>query len=95
LNVSPPNLQPEPRVRTRAELWRARLWLAIRVIFFIQIGMMLLVVPWTPIWTRNSLVSSNITLHDLLNLGFVRGAVSGLGLINLWIGIADAVNYRE
>jgi hypothetical protein len=76
-------------------LWRARLWLAIRVIFFIQVGMMLLVVPWTPVWTRNSLVSSSIMLHDVLNMGFVRGAVSGLGLVNLWIGISDAVHYRE
>ena len=57
--------------------------------------MMLIVVPWTPLWSRNSLVSANITLHDVLNLGFVRGAVTGLGLINLWIGISDAVTYRE
>ncbi len=80
---------------TRAAIWRARLWLVIRVVFFIQIGMMLIVVPWTPLWTRNSLVSAHITLHDVLNLGFVRGAVTGLGLINLWIGISDAVTYRE
>jgi hypothetical protein len=51
--------------------------------------------PWTLIWTQNSLVAGNIRLHDFLTHGFVRGAVSGLGVINLWIGIADAVNYQE
>jgi hypothetical protein len=95
LNASTPNLHDQAHTPTRAKLWRGRVWLGIRVFFFIWVGMMLLVAPWLPVWTRNSLTSANITLHDLLNSGFVRGAVSGLGLINLWIGIADAVNYRE
>jgi hypothetical protein len=28
-------------------------------------------------------------------LGFVRGAISGLGLVNIWMGIAEAIRYRE
>jgi uncharacterized membrane protein YpjA len=80
---------------SRLLLWRRRIWLAIRVLFFIQVGMMLVIMPWTLIWTQNSLVAGNIRLHDFLTHGFVRGAVSGLGVINLWIGIADAVNYHE
>jgi hypothetical protein len=27
--------------------------------------------------------------------GFVRGAISGLGVVDFWIGIARAVTYRE
>jgi hypothetical protein len=81
--------------RTRSQIWLARIWLGVKVILFIQAGMMLLIVPWTPIWERNSLVSTSFGLQELLHSGFVRGAISGLGLINIWIGIADAVNYRE
>ena len=80
---------------SRVEIWRQRLWLGIKVLFFIQIGMMLVVMPWTLVWTQNSLTASHVWLHDLLNHGFVRGAVSGLGIVNLWIGISDAVSYRE
>jgi hypothetical protein len=27
--------------------------------------------------------------------GAVRGVVSGLGLLNLWIGLAEAIYYKE
>jgi hypothetical protein len=26
---------------------------------------------------------------------FVRGLVSGLGLVDIWMGVAEAVRYRE
>ena len=57
--------------------------------------MILLVVPWTPVWTQNSLLQGLPTFKALVEHGFVRGAVSGLGLLNIWIGISDAVQYRE
>lgn len=93
--INQPAAAPGSEPPGRVLLWRRRLWLAAKVVFFIQIGMMLVVMPWTIIWTQNSLVAGSVLLHDLLNHGFVRGAVSGLGVVNLWIGIADAVNYRE
>ena len=27
--------------------------------------------------------------------GFVRGVVSGLGLVDIWMGVVEAVTYRE
>lgn len=66
-----------------------------QVVFFIWIGMFLVVIPWTPIWSQNTLIGHNAALHAFLDLGFVRGALSGLGLINVWIGIWEAVHYRE
>jgi hypothetical protein len=71
------------------------LWLIIRVLVFIQMGMMLLIFPWTPVWTENTLLGANLQLRAIVNNGFLRGAVSGLGLVNIWLGLADAVRYRE
>ena len=65
------------------------------MVFFIELGMILLVIPWTPVWTQNSLLIGYPTLKMISDHGFLRGAVSGLGLINIWIGISDAVQYRE
>jgi hypothetical protein len=31
----------------------------------------------------------------LMQLGFVRGAVSGLGLLDIWLGVIEAVRYRD
>ncbi len=77
------------------DLWIQRLKLGIDVIFFIELGMILVVLPWTPVWTQNSLLAGYPTLQMIANHGFLRGAVSGLGLLNIWIGIADAVHYKE
>lgn len=57
--------------------------------------MILVVIPWTPLWSQNSLLAGFPTVKMIVEQGFVRGAVSGLGLLNIWIGIADAVQYRE
>ena len=93
---------PEPtspadgsKPRGRAELWVERLKLAVEVIFFIELGMLLIVLPWTPLWTDNSLLTMHPSARAILTHGFVRGALSGLGLINIWIGVWDAVHYRE
>ncbi len=34
-------------------------------------------------------------IKDFLNHNFVRGLVSGLGLVDLWMGVVEAVTYRE
>lgn len=45
--------------------------------------------PWSAFWERNYFVESLPFLQDLLKNNFVRGAVSGLGLVNLAIGFID------
>jgi hypothetical protein len=95
--LTDPALNP-PQASTRPSglnLWIQRLKLGIDVIFFIELGMILLVLPWTPVWTQNSLLMGFPTIQRIAEHGFLRGAVSGLGLINIWIGISDAVHYRE
>jgi hypothetical protein len=80
---------------SRAELWFRRLTLALFVVVCVEVGMVLVVLPWTHAWTDNSLLISNLTLRSLALQNFVRGLVSGLGLINVWMGIWEAVHYRE
>lgn len=69
--------------------------LVLKVMFLIEMGMLLVIMPWTAIWTENSLIAGSLRLHAIVNHGFLRGAVSGLGLVNLWIGVWEAVQYRE
>ena len=69
--------------------------LVVRVIFLIEVGMVLTVSPWTPVWSQNSLLTAHPALRDFLAQGFVRGAFTGLGLVNIWMGIWEAVQYRE
>ncbi len=56
---------------------------------------MLMILPWRPEWSENPLLLSYPVLHDLAASGFTRGLVTGLGLLNVWIGFWEALQYRE
>ena len=57
--------------------------------YFIEVGLLLLVVPWSPFWERNYFVDLWPTLAAVTNSNLVRGAVSGLGIINLWAAMSE------
>jgi hypothetical protein len=76
-------------------LWLHRLSLVIFVIFCIELGMLLTVLPWTRVWTDNSLLVSHPSWRAFAHDNFVRGVVTGIGLIDIWIGIWEAVHYRD
>ena len=80
---------------SRTTLWLHRLSLIIFVIFCIELGMLLTVLPWTRVWTENTLVASRPAWRALVQDNFVRGVVTGIGLVDIWIGIWEAVHYRE
>ena len=90
-----PGPSSAPAPMPRLVLWTQRMFLVIFVVFAIELGMLLAVLPWTEVWTKNQLLVSYPGLRAFLNLSFVRGLVSGVGLIDIWIGVAEAVNYRE
>jgi hypothetical protein len=88
---SPELVSPEPA----EPVWGQRLKLVIFVLFSVELGMLLIVLPWTPVWTHNSLLAGHPDLRGVLHHYFTRGAVTGLGLVDMWIGIWSAVQYRE
>jgi hypothetical protein len=60
------------------------------VVFFVQVGLLLVVMPWWPaFWEHNYFAMAWPPLGAILSNNFVRGAVSGLGVVNLFAGFAD------
>jgi hypothetical protein len=57
--------------------------------FFFEAGLVLLIVPWSIYWERNYFVQLLPALEPLLTSDYVRGAVSGLGLVNLLAGFVE------
>lgn len=57
--------------------------------YFAEVGLVLLVVPWSPFWDRNYFVNLWPSAAALTQSNLVRGAVSGLGIINLWAAMAE------
>ena len=62
------------------------------VAFFFEFGIALLVVPWSAFWDRNYFVEAVPVIHTIITNNFVRGGVSGLGLINLISGLGELVS---
>lgn len=94
-SISPVLLMPPPHKPTRRQLWMQRIWLVVFVLFCLEIGIILTVLPWTRVWTDNSLLLGYPQVREFAALGFVRGLVSGLGLVDIWLGVSEAVRYRE
>ena len=61
------------------------------VMFFIEVGLVLTLAPWSAYWDRNYFAETLPLVHALMTNNFVRGAVTGLGLVNIGAAIADLV----
>jgi hypothetical protein len=53
------------------------------------VGIALVAAPWTPLWEANWLLQLWPAARSLVLSGFTRGAVSGLGLVNLVLALRD------
>lgn len=58
-------------------------------VFFFEAGLVLVVLPWSGYWERNYFAQLWPPLQVFLMNNYVRGAVSGLGLVNMLAGIAE------
>ena len=89
-------VMPPPRHKPpRWQLWRARLFLVEFIFVCVVVGIILVAGPWLPIWSENSLLKGFPQLRQVLMNDFVRGLISGLGLVDIWLAISEAVRYRE
>lgn len=87
---------PEPTApQSAAHLWLRRIGVLAFVFFCATIGVMLIILPWRPEWTENHLLLPFPTLRSIVASGFVRGVCTGLGVLNVWIGFWEAIQYRE
>ena len=81
-------LHPQHRIPR----WLERAELFIRVLLRMYIGIAVCGAPWIRMfWDENPLFAHNPTLASIAANGAVRGLVSGLGLLNLWIAFRDAM----
>ena len=58
-------------------------------VFFFEAGLVLVFLPWSSYWERNYFAQLLPMLQTILMNDFVRGGVSGLGLVNVLAGVAE------
>lgn len=86
---------PAPPPVAAGRLWLMRIWVVIRVAFFVELGMVLVVLPWTRAWTESSLLLAYPGVRFFLQNNFLRGMISGLGFLDVGFGVWEAISYKE
>jgi len=58
-------------------------------LYCIEAGLFFLIAPWTHLWTMNPLFSGSPDLAMWAANPFVRGFVSGFGMMHMIVGVKD------
>lgn len=88
--------QPDPHSRQRIPRWLVRVELFLRVMLRMYIGLAVCYAPWShTFWDQNPIFLDYPSLAGIAASGAVRGLISGLGLLNLWIAFRDAIRHRD
>ena len=88
-----PGAPPPPQ---RIPRWLERTELFLRVMLRMYIGLAVCYAPWShTFWDLNPILLQFPSLAIFAAHGAVRGIVSGLGLLNLWIAFQDALRHRD
>ena len=68
-----------------------RSWLidGLLVVYLAEVGLVLIVAPWTMYWDRNYFVEALPSLQPLLTSHAVRGAVAGVGVVSVAAALAE------
>ena len=57
--------------------------------YFLEVGLVLIVAPWTEFWEHNAFVVASSTASSILLSPWLRGALSGFGVVTFGAGILD------
>jgi hypothetical protein len=88
---------PGPAVAPDAAVgpsWSQRLGSVLVIIICLELGLFLLIYPWSDGWSDNYFAWAvpggiRATWHAFWNNSFVRGGFSGVGAVNLWIAVTE------
>jgi hypothetical protein len=86
-SAGPPSAPPDPAPRARNSGQNLRR--ACFAIAALAAGLFLAIAPWLDSWTFNYLQGINPAMEYAWESPFLRGGLSGLGLVNLYIGFRE------
>ena len=100
-------MPPDPQLPAAAEAehsavtppptyhWYQKVSAVVFITFCLEIGLYLLIVPWTESWDSNYFSGLLPPMKSYWDNLYVRGAVSGLGAVNLYISLSEIFRLRR
>ncbi len=79
--------------------WFQKVWAVVFIIFCLELGLFLVIYPWTDDWDHNLFATSPSAQlarwNEWWHNPFFKGAISGLGFLDLWVSIAEIFRLRR
>jgi hypothetical protein len=85
-----PAVQDGPRYR-----WYHKVVALIFIVFCLELGMFLVIFPWSDIWDRNLFPTLSPEWREYWDNPYLRGALSGLGILNVYISLVEIFRLRR
>src|SRR3954469_23791995 len=91
-----PEMLPGPvPVEPPAYRWYHKMSAVVFITFCLEIGFFLLVFPWTEAWENNYFSSLIPEWHRWWDNMYLRGGVSGIGAVNLYISFVEVFRLKR
>jgi hypothetical protein len=68
-------------------LMMTRLFRVVWLLVWLELGLVLILVPWSEVWETNYFLYQYPSLAFFVNNPFMRGAISGLGIMNVFLAL--------
>ena len=86
---------PAVSVTPPAYRWYHKFYAVMLAMVCLIVGVVLVVLPWTESWEHNYFGGVTPFLRTWWNNFYVRGAVSGIGLVNLYISLVEVFRLKR
>lgn len=91
-NAALPETAPAPLPRMSVF---QRIAAIVYALFCFEVGAFLVMFPWHPLWNDNYFANFTPGWYAIWTSPYVRGAVSGLGLVNMGVAVAEIFRLRR
>ena len=88
-------MTPEPSPSAPQYRWYHKASAVIFIVFCMELGFFLVIFPWSELWQRNFFASLFPAWAHYWDNSYLRGAVSGLGVLNVYIGFVEIFRLRR
>ena len=86
---------PVPPLPPAVPRWYHKMTAVVFITFCLEIGLFLLIFPWTEYWSMNYFARLLPQVSRYWDNSYVRGGCSGLGLVNLYISLTEMIRLRR
>ncbi|HTW65317.1 MAG TPA: hypothetical protein VME17_11900 [Bryobacteraceae bacterium] len=90
-----PGVEESREAPERSRHWGHTLGVILFVIVCFEVGIFLLAFPWTDQWNGNSVANMFPWLRNYWSSSYFRGALSGLGVLNIYISMGELMRLRR